>query len=82
MGRAETVQFTPEFWRGSGLSNAPAANQHAGWIYTNGTGVIVRRIDWSYLAYATVDGYNIGLACRPSLMIAIRPMANATVSIS
>ena len=67
VGRVETVQFTPEFWRGSGLSNAPVANQHAGWIYANGTGVMVRRIDWSYLAYATVDGYNIGLACRPSL---------------
>ncbi len=67
IGRVETVQFTPAFWQGSGLSNAPTANQHAGWIYAHGTGVIVRRIDWSYLAYVTVDGYNIGLACRPSL---------------
>ena len=66
VGRVETLQFSPEFWSGSGLTNAPTANQHANWIRTNGTGVIVRRIDWSYLAYVTVDGYNIGLACRPS----------------
>src|SRR5207344_486168 len=40
---------------------------HSDWLRANGTGVILRRIDWSYFAYVTVDGYNIGLACRQSL---------------
>jgi hypothetical protein len=65
IGRIETVHFSPEYWKGSGLANAPTANQHAAWIYNNGTGMIVRRIDWSYSCYVTVEGYNIGLALRP-----------------
>lgn len=28
--------------------------------------MIMRRIDWSYSAYVTIEGYNIGLALRPS----------------
>lgn len=66
IGRLETVHFSPDFWRYSGLPNAPTANEHALWIYNNGTGVIIRRIDWSYSAYVTVEGYNIGLAILPS----------------
>ncbi|MDB6112815.1 MAG: Pectate lyase superfamily protein [Pedosphaera sp.] len=67
VGRVETVHFSPAFWAGSGLAGAPTSNQHAAWLRANGTGVILRRIDWSYYAYVTVDGYNIGLACRQSL---------------
>jgi hypothetical protein len=66
IGRMETVHFSPDYWAGSGLANAPTAGQHEAWIYNNGTGVIVRRIDWSYSCYVTVDGYSIGLALRPS----------------
>ena len=66
IGRIETVHFSPAYWAGSGLANAPTAGQHEGWIYNNGTGVIVRRIDWSYSCYVTVEGYSIGLALRPS----------------
>jgi len=66
IGRIETVHFAPDFWRYSGLPNSPAANEHAQWIYSNGTGIIIRRIDWSYSAYVTVEGYNIGLAALPS----------------
>jgi hypothetical protein len=65
IGRIETVHFAPGYWKDSGLANAPTANEHAGWIYNNGTGMIVRRIDWSYSCYVTVEGYNIGLALRP-----------------
>ena len=67
VGRIETVHFSPDYWRYSGLPNSPTANEHAQWIYNNGTGILVRRIDWSYAAYVTVEGYNIGLAMRPSL---------------
>jgi hypothetical protein len=66
IGRIETVHFSPDFWRYSGLPNSPTANEHALWIYNNGTGMIMRRIDWSYSAYVTVEGYNIGLSVLPS----------------
>jgi hypothetical protein len=66
IGRLETVHFSPDYWRYSGLPNAPTANEHAQWIYDNGTGLIMRRIDWSYSAYVTVEGYNIGLSILPS----------------
>ncbi|AQT69810.1 Pectate lyase superfamily protein [Anaerohalosphaera lusitana] len=66
IGRMETVHFSPDYWAGSGLPNAPTAGQHESWIYNNGTGVIVRRIDWSYSCYVTVEGYSIGFALRPS----------------
>jgi hypothetical protein len=65
IGRIETVHFAPGYWKDSGLANAPTANEHATWLYNNGTGMIVRRIDWSYSCYVTVEGYNIGLALRP-----------------
>lgn len=66
IGRIESVHFSPDYWAGSGLANAPAAGQHEAWIYNNGTGMIVRRIDWSYSCYVTVEGYSIGFALRPS----------------
>ena len=65
IGRVETVHFAPGYWKDSGLPNAPTANEHAAWLYNNGTGMIVRRIDWSYSCYVTVEGYAIGLALRP-----------------
>ena len=68
VGRIETVHFSPDYWTYSGLPNAPVAEEHATWIYNNGTGVVLRRIDWSYSAYVTVEGYNIGLAGRVSLL--------------
>ena len=66
IGRMESVHFSPDYWKDSGLPHAPTADEHRAWIYENGTGVIVRRIDWSYSAYVTVEGYNIGFALRPS----------------
>lgn len=68
IGRTETVHFSPDYWKYSGLANAPTAGEHEFWIYNNGTGMIVRRIDWSYSCYVTVEGYNIGLALRPTRM--------------
>ncbi len=61
IGRMETVHFSPDFWRYSGLANAPTAGEHEAWIYNNGRGIIVRRIDWSYSCYVTVEGYSMGL---------------------
>ena len=66
IGRIETVHFSPDYWAGSGLANAPTTGQHASWLYNNGTGIMLRRLDWSYSCYVTVEGYNIGVALRPS----------------
>lgn len=65
IGRIETVHFSPDYWAGSGLAHAPIHGEHRAWIRNNGTGVIVRRIDWSYSCYVTVEGYHIGFALRP-----------------
>jgi hypothetical protein len=65
IGRVETVHFSPAYWADSGLANAPTNGEHEAWLYNNGTGMIVRRIDWSYSCYVTVEGYNIGFALRP-----------------
>jgi hypothetical protein len=66
VGRLETVHFSPEYWKNSGLPNAPTAGQHTSWIYQNGTGVRFGRIDWSYSSYVTVEGYNVGLKLWPT----------------
>lgn len=66
IGRIESVHFSPAYWAGSGLAHAPTAGEHESWIYNNGTGIILRRLDWSYSCYVMVEGYNIGVALRPS----------------
>ena len=65
IGRVETVHFSPHYWADSGLAGSPMGEEHAAWIYQHGTGMIVRRIDWSYSCYVTIEGYAIGLALRP-----------------
>lgn len=66
VGRIETVHFSPDYWKNSGLPNAPTANQHAQWLYGNATGIVLGRIDWSYAAYVTVEGYYQGLLLHPT----------------
>lgn len=61
IGRIEWVNFSPDFWSGSGMPNAPAkGSSFENYIYENGTGIVMKRNDWSYTCYVTVDGYNIG----------------------
>lgn len=61
VGRIDWVDFSPAYWAGSGLPNAPTAGGgYEKWIYDNGTGIVMRRNDWSYAAYITVEGYNVG----------------------
>lgn len=66
VGRIETVRFAPDYWKNSGLPGAPTANQHAQWLYGHATGVVLGRIDWSYAAYVTVEGYYQGLLLHPT----------------
>ncbi|MBJ6363179.1 RICIN domain-containing protein [Paenibacillus sp. GCM10012307] len=68
IGRIDWVDFAPEYWSGSGLTNAPAPNgAFKQWIYNNGTGIVMRRNDWSYTTNVTIDGYNVGYLGGPSV---------------
>ncbi|MDR0872705.1 MAG: family 43 glycosylhydrolase [Prevotellaceae bacterium] len=62
IGRIENCDFSPKYWAGSGLANAPAITNttYTNWIYNNGAGVVMRRNDWSYTTYLKVEGYNKG----------------------
>jgi hypothetical protein len=67
VGRIEWCDFSPDYWAGSGLPGAPALDgPHRNWIYKNGTGIVMRRNDWSYTCYITVEGYNKGFYATPS----------------
>jgi hypothetical protein len=62
IGRTEWCDFSPAYWAGSGLTGAPSLSNttYTKWIYDNGTGIIMRRNDWSYTCYISIDGYNKG----------------------
>lgn len=61
VGRIEWIDFSPDYWAGSGLPNSPSLNgSHKAWIYENGTGVVMRRNDWSYTCFVNIEGYNKG----------------------
>lgn len=61
IGRIEWCDFSPEYWAGSGLAGAPASgSSYKQWIYENGTGIVMRRNDWSYTCYINIEGYNKG----------------------
>ena len=76
IGRIEWVDFSPAYWAGSGLSGSPSLSNTAytQWLYNNGTGVVMRRNDWSYTCYLTVEGYNKGFYATRTL----DPNDNAT----
>jgi uncharacterized protein YjdB len=68
VGRLDNINFSPDYWAGSGLPGSPAAGSaYAGWIFQNGTGIIMRRNDWSCTDYVSIDGYNIGFQAAPSI---------------
>lgn len=62
IGRTEWCDFSPAYWAGSGLPGSPNINNttYTQWIYNNGTGIVMRRNDWSYTCYINIEGYNKG----------------------
>lgn len=61
VGRVDGVDFSPEYWINSGLSNAPSnADSFRNYMKNNAVGVIMRRNDWSYTCNINVDGYMSG----------------------
>ena len=68
VGRVDGVHFSPAFWENSGLPDAPKSNPSArNYIYSNATGIIIRRNDWSYNSNVKIDGYKTGLHMAPSI---------------
>lgn len=68
VGHMENIDFSPAYWAGSGLPDAPAAGSgYAGWIHANGTGIVMRRNDWSYTSFVNIEGYKIGFHAAPSV---------------
>ncbi|WP_267298180.1 glycosyl hydrolase family 28-related protein [Parachryseolinea silvisoli] len=68
VGRIEWIDFSPDYWAGSGLPNSPAMDgDHKAWIYENGTGIVMRRNDWSYTCFINVEGYSKGFHAVESI---------------
>ncbi len=60
--RYENINFSPDYWALSGLSNAPASGgPQATYIYTNGTGVEVSSSDNFFGANWNIKGYYRGI---------------------
>ena len=68
VGRVEGVDFSPEYWIGSGFPNAPRkSDSFKNWLKNNGTAVVMRRNDWSYTTDMTIEGYAIGFHALASV---------------
>jgi hypothetical protein len=68
VGRIQHINFSPLYWSGSGLANAPAAGSaYASWIYQNGAGIVMRRNDWSYTSFVNIEGYKVGFWATQSV---------------
>ncbi len=67
VGRIDNVSFSPDYWSGSGLANAPEkGSPFERWIYDNGIGIVMRRNDWSYACYINIEGYHVGYNTKVS----------------
>ena len=61
VGRIDNVDFSPDYWAGSGLPGSPSVNgAHKKYIAENATAVVIRRNDWSFICKVKAEGYNIG----------------------
>ena len=77
VGRVENVHFSPAYWIGCGLYEKlgledpfvqPQAQENLRtYLYENAVGLIMRRNDWSYASYISVEGYSKGFAAMPSV---------------
>lgn len=66
IGRYDTINFAPDYWINSGLAGAPSTEEEIEKLKeslgSQAVGIILRRIDWSYLAFYNVTGYGTGLS--------------------
>ena len=66
IGRIEGVTFTPDAWLESGLPGTPNAELLRTYMIRNSVGMNLQRIDWTYIADITFEGYSIGVLCDES----------------
>ena len=67
VGRIEWIDFSPDYWSGSGLPRSPKkGGDFENWIYNNGTGILMMKNDWSYTCFVTIEKYNIGFMASGS----------------
>ncbi|MBE6767459.1 MAG: hypothetical protein E7549_00935 [Ruminococcaceae bacterium] len=63
--RIQNIHFAAKYWERSGLPNAPTTAEQKQLLeeqlYNYAIGITVRRIDWSYVGFSDIKGYNIGL---------------------
>ena len=68
VGRLENIDFSAAYWEGSGLPGSPSAGSAMeSFIYQHGTGILMRRDDWTYTSFVSVTGYGIGFRAAPSI---------------
>lgn len=61
VGRVDNVDFSPDYWAGSGLPGSPSFNgAHKQYIADNATAVVMRRNDWSFIGKVKAEGYHTG----------------------
>jgi hypothetical protein len=70
VGRFDWIDFSPDYWAGSGLPGSPEkGGAYSDWIRKNGTGIVMRRNDWSYTCFVTIEGYNRGFHAGTSMVV-------------
>ncbi len=71
IARIEEIHFSPDYWIESELDGAPtsAADIKAleDQLYNYAIGITLRRIDWSYVTYSDIEGYNTALMFAQSI---------------
>jgi hypothetical protein len=64
IGRVDNIDFSAEYWAGSGLPNSPSVDGPLkNWLYNNATALVMRRNDWSFIGKVKAEGYKIGYRC-------------------
>ncbi|MBQ7338763.1 MAG: hypothetical protein IJW40_09970 [Clostridia bacterium] len=61
IGKLENFHFSPDYWLDSGLPDLPDADALRAWMLKNSTGILLQRIDWTYIADIYVEGYYKGI---------------------
>ena len=67
VGHLDNINFSPEYWTSSSFPNSPKNNNAKKWIYDNGTGIVMRRNDWTYTSFVNIEGYHIGFHAARSI---------------
>lgn len=61
IGRIENLNLSPRYWLESGMPGTPNAQLLRTWLLRNATGMLLEKIDWTYLADITIEGYYKGV---------------------